>query len=182
MTRHSNFTCIHKINQQFSCIGCTMFVCHTLKEQPELDVKLKLLWEYNGAPVMRANRHTAPVRHFITWPWFQHFKPSHKWQTKEMWLALKTCSRSDWKTHYNQSGFFFDKPSHILQVCFVSSVRQLQLLETRPHLRCGAFWMASHSYSDWEHYATASLKHCYGNTSGLVLSKQQRGSKAISLQ
>lgn len=57
------------------------------------------------APVMRANRHTAPVRHFTTWPWFQHFRPSHKWQTKEMWLALKTCSRSDWKAHY-QSGFF----------------------------------------------------------------------------
>lgn len=36
----------------------------------------------------------------------QHFRPSHKWQTKEMCLALKTCSRRDWKTHYNQSGFF----------------------------------------------------------------------------
>lgn len=95
-----------------------------------------------------------------------------------MCLASETCSRSDWKTHYNQAGFFFfsfHKASHIPKVCFVSSVRQLQLLETRPHLRCGAFWMESHS--DWEHHATVSLKHCYGSTSGLVLSKQQRGSK-----
>ncbi len=54
---------------------------------------------------MTANRHTAPVRH-LTRGLDQHFRPSHKWQTKEMCLASETCSRSDWKTHYNQSGFF----------------------------------------------------------------------------
>lgn len=110
------FTDTRKINQQLSCIGCTSFVTHS---RNSLSWKFKLLWVYIGASVMRANRHTAPVRHFITWPWFQHFKPSHKWQTKEMWLALKTCNRRDWKTHYNKSGFFWQAFPYPLSVLCV---------------------------------------------------------------
>lgn len=36
------FTRIHEINQQLSCVGYTSFVCHTLKEQPELELKTAL--------------------------------------------------------------------------------------------------------------------------------------------